>query len=96
MIVCRMSQRLIVAHVLDTGEPPQILAGHVSQCLRCQALAASTRRLRRHLADLRPVEFEPESAGAGAKGWVAMGVASVAVAVAVSRARQGEAQTRVS
>lgn len=87
-VVCRVSRTTLMARVLDTGEPPTVLASHVATCLRCQAAVAHALGLRRTLSRLTLTA--PEEAAAGGRpqiGWAAA-VASVAAAVLVARSRQ--------
>lgn len=83
MRVCDLVRKLIVTSVLDTGEPPRALTDHIATCLRCQAVVASTRGLRRGLAGLPAMPYEAEAASS--RSWLAVGAASLAVAVAMAR-----------
>ena len=86
-LVCRAVRTTLVACVLDTDEVPPRLSGHVDACLRCQAVVAQARRLRRALRTLGPDEPARDAPRQG-KGLVAAGVASVAAAaVVVARVR---------
>lgn len=87
-LLCRMVRTTLAARVLDTGVPPRALEAHVATCLRCQAVAAQSRRLRRTLADLEPLESPREAPSSPPLGWVAAGIASLAAALAVMRHRQ--------
>lgn len=87
-LICRAVRTTLAARVLDTGVCPPILAEHVSQCLRCQAVVAQSLRLRRTLADVvtdQDIELDPARPPVG---WMAAGVASLAAAVLVARIRQ--------
>ncbi len=82
---CRLVRTTLAARVLDTGSVPGTLAGHVNGCLRCQAVVAQARRLRRTLAFMPPaVGVEPVPSPS--RGWIAAGMASAA-AVAFVAAR---------
>jgi hypothetical protein len=87
-LFCRMVRTTLAARVLDTGVPPGALESHVATCLRCQAVVAQSRRLRRTLADLEPHEGPRETSSSPPLGWVAAGIASLAAALAVMRHRQ--------
>lgn len=79
-----------MARVLDTGHPPRVLEPHVSICLRCQAVTAHSRRLRRTLATIEPDSLAVEDGiPAGLPSWMAAGVVSVAAAMLMMRLRQG-------
>ncbi|HLU30768.1 MAG TPA: hypothetical protein VK088_03345 [Acidimicrobiia bacterium] len=86
-LYCRLVRTTLAARVLDTGDPPRPMEAHVATCLRCQAVAAQSRRLRRTLADLQPVEVLDPSSSSPPLGWVAAGVASLAAAIAMMRHR---------
>lgn len=85
--LCRLWRRSLAARVLDTGYPPRILEGHVAICLRCQAVVASSRRLRRELAGL-DADPAPVSDDGGRRAWMAAGLASVAAVMVLARLRQ--------
>ncbi len=91
-LVCRFWRRTLAAWVLDTGEPPPILEAHVASCLRCQAVVASSRRLRRELAGL---DADTEELGdeTSRRAWMAAGLASVAAVVVLARLRQKASTT---
>lgn len=87
-LFCRAIRTTLAARLLDTGETPPLLSGHVSRCLRCQAVVAQSLRLRRTLADVVPGRHIEVAPSRPPVGWVAAGVASVAAAVVVARLRQ--------
>lgn len=87
-LYCRAVRTTLAARVLDTGVPPRPLDSHVVTCLRCQAVVAQSRRLRRTLADLEPQQDSPGAPSSPPLGWVAAGIASLAAALAVIRHRQ--------
>jgi hypothetical protein len=91
-MVCRLSRRTLAAWVLDTGQPPPILEGHVASCLRCQAVVASSRRLRRELSGL-DADVDDFGGEPSRKAWMAAGLASVAAVVVVARLRQRASAT---
>lgn len=82
-IRCRLVRTTLVARVLDNGTVPGGLAGHVSVCLRCQAVVAHARRLRRTIAAMPP-EAELEWVRGPSRGWIAAGVTSAAALVFVA------------
>lgn len=87
-LYCRLVRTTLAARVLDTGAPPRALESHVATCLRCQAVVAQSRRLRRTLANLEPHDSPQGAQSSPPLGWVAAGLASLAAAVAVMRHRQ--------
>jgi hypothetical protein len=87
-LFCRLVRTTLAARVLDTGVPPRALESHVATCLRCQAVVAQSRRLRRTLADLEPQDGPRMVPSSSPLGWVAAGIASLAAALAVMRHRQ--------
>lgn len=96
--VCRMGRISLVTTVLDRGDPPDWMAGHVSQCLYCQALAAQARRVRRKLSTLPTERVASGSEGRAGTGtnlvWKLAGAALIALVVA-SRRTRGD-RTRVT
>ncbi|MGA7272936.1 MAG: hypothetical protein WB239_17830 [Acidimicrobiia bacterium] len=91
-LVCRLWRRTLAAWVLDTGYPPPILDRHVATCLRCQAVVASSRRLRRELAGL-DADLDEVSGDRGRRALMAAGLASVAAVVVLTRLRQKASTT---
>lgn len=91
-LLCRLWRRTLAAWVLDTGYPPPILERHVAVCLRCQAVVASSRRLRRELAGL-DTDLDELGGDRGRRALMAAGLASVAAVVVVTRLRQRAATT---
>lgn len=88
-LVCRVSRTTLMARVLDTGQAPAVLDGHVATCLRCQAAVARALRLRRMLSRLTvPAEGAVDDTSSSPVGWVAAGLASLAAAIYVLRIRQ--------
>lgn len=87
-LYCRVVRTTLAARVLDTGAPPRPLETHIGACLRCQAVVAHSRRLRRTLADLEPCQGSHACPSSPPLGWVAAGIASLAAALAVIRHRQ--------
>lgn len=91
-LVCRIWRRTLAAWVLDSGYPPPILEGHVATCLRCQAVVASSRRLRRELAGL-DADLADMEAERARRAWMAAGLASVAAMMVLARLRQKASTT---
>ena len=88
-ISCRAIRKTLAARVLDTGAPPPVLEAHVATCLRCQAVVASSQRLRRMVAGLGvDPPLDDLDSDRNIPGWVAAGVASVAAAVVLARRLQ--------
>ncbi len=87
---CRLWRTTLVARVLDTGYPPAFLESHVSTCLRCQAVTAHSRRLRRTLATIEPgpVTLRPDGTVA-LPSWMAAGLVSVVAAMLMVKLRHG-------
>lgn len=87
--MCRTVRTTLAARVLDTDRVPPWLEGHVGSCLRCQAVVAQARRLRRTLTTMGADHPQPLE-GSPPLGLITAGVASVAAAaVLVARARTG-------
>lgn len=87
-LLCRAIRNTLAARVLDVGRPPSPVAGHVSRCLRCQAVVAQSRRVHRTLSTLPVPTATQQAAGGPSAGWVAAGVASVvAASLVVARLR---------
>lgn len=87
-VSCRAIRRTLSARVLDTGETPPIFEAHVSTCLRCQAVVASSRRLRRILAGMDDAGVDEDPVRRKLPSWVAAGAASLAAAIVYVRMRQ--------
>lgn len=87
-VFCRAVRTTLSARVLDTGEPPSLLAGHVAGCLRCQAVTAQTLRLRRTLASLEHANGVDDPGRSSSGKWIVAGLASVAAAMVANRLRQ--------
>lgn len=78
---CRVPATTLIARVLDTGEVPAPLAGHVARCLRCQVRVTRARRSR-HLLGRMPIgglEMEAPERSRRARAWVATLLSGVAV-----------------
>lgn len=90
-LLCRSLRTTLAARVLDTGEIPAGMRTHLAHCLRCQAVAAQSARLRRDLAGLEPRQPPPMTTGAASsRRWLAAGVASAAAMLVVSRLRHAD------
>ncbi|HLT95792.1 MAG TPA: hypothetical protein VK070_03290 [Acidimicrobiia bacterium] len=87
-LFCRLIRTTLVARILDTGQVPEILEGHVSHCLRCQAVVAHSTRLRRTLAGLDPDLPETNAGAFSPPVGVAAVVLSLAAVAVLFRLRQ--------